>query len=232
MLLTSVSLVIAPLIGINLVGWTIRAMFGMSFRDAVEPETVRMFVWTFALTGLVYAAAATVYRRLRLGYLAVGLLLVAWFLYAYYINIWASLRDAQWYAMPAGLYLLLVSYVEWTRGSKRFARWLDYAGLLLMMGSLFWQTLSLGLIFFLMLVVESLAIFGWGMTRRLRRFFYLGIAGVILAVLGQLVNGLQNNFLWLILGGIGLLLLTVLFVLERNLEAIKSWRQRVMETWD
>ena len=101
MLLTSVSLVIAPLIGINLVGWIIRAMFGMSFRDAVEPETVRMFVWTFALTGLVYAAAATVYRRLRLGYLAVGLLLVAWFLYAYYINIWASLRDAQWYAMPA-----------------------------------------------------------------------------------------------------------------------------------
>ena len=235
MLLSIVALVMMAQQGIDLVGWSVRALFGVSFRNAVKPETVWMAIWTFSLAGFLYMAASAVYRRLRLGYLAVGLLLASWFLYAFYINIWANLSDAQWYALPAGLYLLAISYVEWNfGGNKRFARWLDYAAMLLLMGSLFWQTLSLGLVFCVLLIIEGLAIFTWGMTRRLRRFFYTGIAGVMLAVLGQLVNGLQNpnSWTWIIWGSIGLLVVVVGILVERKLEAIKAWRQRVLETWE
>lgn len=232
MLLSGWAIIFVLILGVNLVGWTMRALFGVSYRDLVEPEIIRSIVWVFSLTGLLYAAAAATYQRMRLGYISVGLLIASWFLYAFYINIWNNLIHLQWYAIPAGLYLLAISFVEWSLGNKRFARWLDYAALLLLMGSLFWQTLRLGLLFSTMLIAESFAIFGWGMTRRLRRFFYIGILGVILAVLGQLFNGLQGPYLWLIWGGIGLLLLGVLFILERNFEAIKSWRERVLEAWE
>ena len=231
MLLSILALAITPLLGINLIGWTVLALFGMSFREIVKFETVWMVVWVLSLVGLLYTAAAAVYRRLRLGYLAVAMLLGAWFLYAFYINLWGNLKDAQWYALPAGLYLLAIGYLEWSRGNKRLARWLDYAALLLMLGSLFWQTLSFGLAFSLTLVVEGLLVFGWGIARRLRRFFYIGLAGVMLAVLGQLVNGLQAANLWLIWGTIGLLAVVAGIIVELNMEKIKAL-QAILETWE
>lgn len=232
MLLSIVALGLAPFLGINIISWTLRFMFGMSFRDVVEPETVWTVIRLFSLVGLLYSAAAAVYRQRRLGYLAVGFLLGSWFLYAFYINIWDNLRDLQWYALPAGLYLLIIAYVEWALGgSKNMARWLDYAAMLLLLGSLFWQTMSFGLAFAVVLAVEGLAVFGWGILRRLRRFFYAGMAGVMLATLGQLVNGLQTINQWLIFGIIGLMIVLAGIIVERNLEAIKAW-QVVLETWE
>ncbi|MGC1377162.1 MAG: hypothetical protein WA821_13105 [Anaerolineales bacterium] len=231
MLLSILALAITPLLGIDLAGWTLLALFGMSFRDIVEFATVWMAVWVLSLVGLLYTAAAAVYRRLRLGYLAVAMLLGAWFLYAFYINAWGNLRNAQWYALPAGLYLLAIGYLEWSRGNKLLGRWLDYAALLLLIGSLFWQTLSFGLAFSLTLVAEGLLVFGWGIARRLRRFFYIGLVGVMLAVLGQLVNGLQAANLWLIWGAIGLLTFVTALVVELNMERIKAL-QAILETWE
>ncbi len=233
MLLSVLTLVLTPSQGIDIAGWIVRALFGVSFRNLVEPETVWAAVWVLSLVGLLYNAAAAVYRRWRLGYLAIGMLLTAWFLYAFYINLWDNLRDAQWYALPAGLYLFAIGILEWTRGNKRLGRWLDYAALLLMMGSLFWQTLTFGIWFALILMVEGLAVFGLGILRRLRRLFYTGMAGVMLAVLGQLVNTLQlgNQWVWIIFGGIGLLIFVAASVVERNLEKIKAWRA-VLETWE
>ncbi|MCK7481656.1 MAG: hypothetical protein M0C28_34160 [Candidatus Moduliflexus flocculans] len=46
------------------------------------------------------------------------MLLAGWFLYAFYINAWDNLRQLQWYAMPAGLYLLAIGFVEWERGNR------------------------------------------------------------------------------------------------------------------
>ena len=232
MLLSILALIITPLMGIDLVGWTVRALLGMSFRDIVQFETVWMGVWVLSLVGLLYTAAAAVYRRLRLGYLAVAMLLGAWFLYAFYINRWGNLRDTQWYALPVGLYLLVIGYLEWSRGNKLLGRWLDYAALILLLGSLFWQTLSFGLAFSITLIFEGLLVFGWGIARRLRRFFYVGLVGVMLAVLGQLVNGLQTaNLLWLIWGAIGLLAVMAGLVVELNMEKIKAL-QAILETWE
>ena len=231
MLLSFLALILTPFMGFRLVSWSIRALFGLPFREIVEIETVWMVIGVLALVGLLYVAAAVVYRRLRLGYLAIGMLLSSWFLYTFYIKIWSNLREVQWYAMPAGLYLLGIGALEWARGNKSLARWLDYAAMLLMLGSLFWQTLTFGWWFALTLGAEGFAAFWLGSARRLRRFFYAGMTGVILATLGQLLNALQAVNQWITFGIIGLVLVAIAIIVERRLEAIKAWQQ-VLETWE
>jgi hypothetical protein len=231
MLLSFLALGLTPFLGFRLATWSTRAFFGMPFRKIVEAETVWMVIWVLALVGLLYVAAAVGYRRLRLGYLAIGMLLVGWFLYAFYINAWANLREVQWYALPAGLYLLGIGELEWARGNRGLARWLDYAAMLLMFGSLFWQTLTFGWWFAFILGSEGFAAFWWGSARRLRRFFYAGMTGVILATMGQLLNALQAVNQWITFGIIGLTLVAIAIIVERRLEAIKAWQQ-VLETWE
>jgi hypothetical protein len=230
-ILSVISLLQGLMLGSDLVGWSVRALFGLSFREIVAFSTVYMVVWVLSLIGLLYAAAAAVYRRVRLGYLAVGMLLTGWFIYAFYVNAWDNLRQLQWYAIPAGIYLLAIGFVERSRDNRALARWLDYVAILLMIGSLFWQTLQYGWWFMLLLFVEGFVFFWWGSERRLRRFFYAGMAGVVLAALGQLLNALQEVNQWITFGLIGIGLVLMAIVVERRLETIKAWQQ-VLETWE
>ena len=233
LILSFSSLILTFFLGVNLAAWSIRALFGLAFRDIVEFKTVWMAVWVLSLTGLLYALAAAAYRRLRIGYLAVAMLLGAWYLYAFFINAWDNLRLVQWYALPVGVYLLCVGFLEWNRGNKSLARWLDYAALFLTLGSLFWQTWIFGWWYALTLMTEGLIfMFVMGVGRQLRRFFYAGLIGAMLAVLGQLLNSLQNVNQWLVFGLIGLLVISGAVLIERNMEAIKTWRDEVVETWE
>jgi hypothetical protein len=225
-------LALAAALGINLVAWSVRAILGFSFRHIVELDKVRMAISVLSLLGLLYVAATVVYRRLRLGYVAVGMLLSGWVLYAFYIQSWDGLARVQWYAIPAGLYLLSIAYMEWQRDSKRLARWLDYAAMLLMLGSLFWQTLLFGWRYALLLGVEGFLSLWWGSARRLRRFFYAGMVGVILATSGQLINSLQSINQWIVFGIIGSLLFGIAAFVERKLEDIRSSLQQVLEDWE
>lgn len=224
--------VLAALLGADIVGWTVRAMFGLPLRQIVDLTTVQMAVGVLSLLGLLYLAAAVTHRWLRLGYGAIGMLLTAWMLYAFYIQQWDRLARVQWYAIPAGLYILGIAYLEWQKGHKTLARWLDYAALLLMMGSLFWQTLLFGWGYATLLGAEGFLAFWWGSARRLRRFFYAGMVGVILATLGQLINSLRSINQWIVFGIIGLLLVGLAILVERKLEDIKAWQERILETWE
>jgi hypothetical protein len=219
-------------LGIDLVGWTLRAFIGLPFREIVAPATVWMAVGVLAWLGLLYVAAAAVYRRTRLGYGAVAMLVLAWILFAFYVQRWEGLRGVHWYALPMGCYLIGVSAVEWRDGRKRTARWLDYAAMLLLCGSLFWQTLVLGWHFALLLVAVGLALLWFGSARRLRRFFYGGMVGVMLATVGQLINALQSVNQWIVFGIIGLLLVGLAAFIERRLEQIKTALQGVFEDWE
>ena len=223
---------LAAWLGLDLVGWTVRALFGLSFRQIVELDTVWMAVGVLSLLGLLYLAAAVAHRWVRLGYVAIGMLLAGWMMYAFYIQAWDRLARVQWYAIPAGLYLLGIGYEEWTRGHKGLARWLDYAAMLLMMGSLFWQTMLFGWGYATLLGLEGFLAFWWGSARRLRRFFYAGMVGVILAVLGQLINSLRSINQWIVFGLIGLLLVMIAVLVERKLEEIKLWQEKILETWE
>jgi hypothetical protein len=220
-------------LGFDLTTWTLRALVGLPFRRIVDLATVRMVVSVLALLGLLYVAAAVAYRRRRMGYAAVGMLLSSWMLYAFYVREWSNAARVQWYAVPAGLYLLGISALEWRQGHKPLGRWLDYAALLLMMGSLFWQTLLYGWHYALMLGAEGLATLWWGSARRLRRFLYGGMAGVILATLGQLIHSLQSVLQWIIVSVIvGLALFLLGAFVERHLGQIRDSLQEALETWE
>ncbi len=221
-------LVLTAWLGLDLIGWTVRAIFGLPFREIVDLVTVQMVVQVLALLGLLYLTASFVHRWLRFGYVAIGMLLAAWMLHAFYVQQW---ENVQWYAIPAGLYLLAIAYLEWQRGHKTLARWIDYAAMILMLGSLFWQTLLFGWEYALLLGTEGFTAFWWGSARRLRRFFYAGMVAVILATVGQLINSLQSINQWIVFGIIGLLLVIVAIGVERKLESIKAW-QVVLETWE
>ena len=229
--LSIVVLVLAGVLGLNLAQWTLRAMLGLPFRQIVELATVQMVVSVLALLGLLYVAAAFIHRRRRVGYTAIAMLLSAWMLFAFYIQQWDGAPNAQWYALPAGLYLLGVSFFEFRRGNRNLARWIDYAAVVLMMGSLFWQTLLFGWSYALMLGAEGFAAFWWGSARRLRRFLYAGMMGVVLATLAQLINSLQSINQWLVFGIIGSIIVVAAILIERKMEEIKSLRQ-ILETWE
>jgi hypothetical protein len=136
----------------------------------------------------------------------------------------------QWYALPAGVYLLGISFLEWQRGNMNFARWIDYAAATLMMGSLFGQTLLYGWSFALLLGAEGFAAFWWGSARRLRRFLYAGMMGVVLATLAQLINSLQSINQWLVFGVIGLIVVAAILI-KRRIEDVRALRQ-ILETWE
>ena len=123
--LSVIVMLLAGWLGLDLVGWTIRALFGLPFRQIVELPTVQMAVGVLSLLGLLYMAAAVAHRWLRLGYVALAMLLAGWMLYAFYIQQWDRLARVQWYAIPAGLYLLGIGWLEWQRDTKRWpAGWI------------------------------------------------------------------------------------------------------------
>lgn len=225
------TLVLTAFVGMNIVEWSVRAFLGVPFQHIVDLATVQMAVGVFGFIGLLYVAASFTHHWLRLGYIAIGMLLTAWILHVFYIQQWDNFERVQWYAIPVGLYLLGIGYMEWHRNNKSFARWLDYAAMFLMLGSLFWQTLLFGWGFALLLGMEGLAAFFWGSARRLRRFLYAGMAGVVLATIGQLLNSLRSINQWIVFGIIGLLLVLAAVVIERKLEELKSWRE-ILETWE
>ncbi len=230
-LVSLLALLLGGAFGINVAQWTMRALVGLPFRQIVDLATAQMVVAVFALLGLLYLTVAFSRRRLRFGYGATAMLIAAWMLHAFYVQRWDGTPNIQWYALPAGVYLLGMAFLEWRRGNKNLSRWIDYAAVGLMLGSLFWQTLLYGWSFAVLLGAEGFAAFWWGSARRLRRFLYAGMMGIILATVAQLINSLQSVNQWLVFGVIGLVTIIAAIGIERKMEDIKALRQ-VLETWE
>ena len=145
--------------------WLFRSLFlGRPEMTAADIAVVQMAVAVLALVGLLYLAAALVRGWYWRGYGAVALLLCGWGLE--WFLVW-DLREVQWYAVPAGLYLLSVGYLEWRQGRKTLARWIDRAALLLLLGSSFYQSLAepRGWPYALLMGAESLLLVWWGSAR-------------------------------------------------------------------
>jgi len=150
------------------------------------------------------------------------MLLAAWTLHVFYIQRWDGAARVQWYAMPAGAYLLGIAFLEWERGNRNLARWLDYSAVVLMLGSLFWQTLLFGWQYALLLGGEGFAAFWWGALAGCAASSIPDV-GVILATVAQLINSLQSINQWIVFGMIGLLVIVAAVLIERKLEEIKAW---------
>lgn len=221
--------------GKNIWKWVFRSLFlGRPALTPADAAVVQMAVAVLALVGLLYLAAALVRRWYWRGYGAVALLLCAWSLE--WFLVW-DLREIQWYAIPAGLYLLSIGYLEWRQDRKTMALWIDRAALLLLLGSAFYQSLAktYGWPYALLMGSESLFILWWGSARRQRRFLYFGVGGVVTDVGGQLIEPLLSVNAWLVFGGVGLFILVVAILVERSLEAIMQMSQELrerLEEWE
>lgn len=210
----------------------IRYIFLTPAHSVAELRQVEMFMLVSAFLGLFYLAAAVAHRWRWLGYAALVLLLSAWSLWLLIIQ---SQRELQLYAVPAGVYLLAAGWFEWRYGSRALARWLDRAALVLLFGSLFWQSLGAqGTMYAFVMVVEGLLVAWLGSLRRLRRLLYAGMVGVFTAVAGQLIEPLLalDTLVLLVLGA---LLLALGIGLERRLEKMRELSQELrlkLEEWD
>jgi hypothetical protein len=224
----------AALVGIDVWRWLARGLLGRPMMTAADAPVAQMVVTVLALTGLLYLAMALVRRWNWRGYGAVALLLCAWSLE--WFLVWGS-RQVQWYAAPAGLYLLGVGYFEWREGRKGLARWIDHAGLLLLLGSAFYQSLAEtnGWPYALLMGAESLLVIWWGSARRQRRFLYLGVIGIVAAVCGQLIEPLLSVNRWIVLGVVGMLIVATAILIERSLERARrlsqEWKER-LDKWE
>jgi hypothetical protein len=194
-----------------------------------------MAVAVLALVGLLYLTMAVMRRWYWRAYAALALLLCAWSLE--WFLVW-DLREVQVYAIPAGIYLLNTGYWEWRQERKQLARWIDRAALLLLLGSVFYQSLAevRGWPYTLLMVGEGLLLIWYGSARRQTRFLYVGVVGVVVAVVGQLIQEvflIDNAFL--ALGIPGIVIMALIVLIERNLEAVKKvsqdWQER-LEEWE
>jgi hypothetical protein len=186
--------------------------------------------------GLLYLATAVVRRWMVLGYAALALLLGAWSLWW---RFFLSMVAFQWYAVAAGLYLLGVGWMEWRQGRRGLARWVDRAGMLVWLGTAWWQSLpgvvERGWVHALIMGAESLLLIWWGSARRLKRFLYVGAVAVVVNAITQAIEPLLSVNRWIVFGTVGFLLVTLAILVERRLERIRElsaeWQGRMGE-WE
>jgi len=226
--LTALALLWTATLSAEDVVWlTIRALFEQPTLTAAEVPTVQMAVTVLAVAGLTYLAAALVERQSWLGYGAVAMLVTA---YSLEVLLFLGQREIQWYAVPAGVYLLGVGYLEWHEDRRTLARRIDQTAMLLLFGSAFWQSLAHGgWRYALLMGTEGLGVAWWGSARRQRRFLYGGVSAVVVAVVGQLIEPLLSANAWLVLGGVGLSVVLFGLLVERRLEAVRRLSQELLE---
>jgi len=198
------------------------------------PSSGELPALTFALATLALLLATLAVRRRAAvyAYLAgaalVGAGLVQLFDWGF--------RQPQWYAVPAGMYLLALA-----EGLRRFqmrrglAQIIEVGAAVVLLGTLLSQSLrAAGLAsqgYAAWLCVESLLLLGYGALRRLRAPFFGGALFFVIGVLWLSVDPLLAANKWVLLGILGLLLVGVYVLLERRQEQLvgagRAWVDRL-----
>ncbi|HSH05541.1 MAG TPA: hypothetical protein VLL52_23700 [Anaerolineae bacterium] len=185
-----------------------------------------------ALWGLIGLTIALDHRHRYLFYTSLFSLFISWNLG---LLLLLGHYELQLYAVPAGLYLLFLSWLEWRTGHHNLSWWLDYAALTLLYATAFWQSFGPnGGFYALLMIIEALALVWFGSFRRLRRWLYLGIAGVVAAISSQLFEPVAQLNAGVLLG-LGAFLVFIGITLEQRLDLVrhlsKEWRLK-LEQWD
>jgi hypothetical protein len=93
-----------------------------------------------------------------------------------------------------------------------------------------------GFVYFLLLLVEALLVIWWGAGQRLKVPFFAGLFASVLNVMAQVVIQVNKYEIdrWVILFGVGLLLVSIAVYVERQRTQLLSqayeWRE-ALSTW-
>jgi hypothetical protein len=189
----------------------------------------------FGFTGSLYLTIAYRGRHQRLGYLGLGMLQTAWILMLTRFDV----TEPQFYAIPAGIYFGAIGYLERIRGNQVFGMVIEGFGLSVLLVTSFIQSIisDHGFIYFVLLMAEGLVVAWWGIFRQLRNPVFIGIGAVVLNVITQviLLINIYEVERWIIILGVGIVLVTGAIFIERKREMIiaqtKEWRD-MLEEWN
>jgi hypothetical protein len=181
-----------------------------------------------AAAAITYAGEAAVRRILYLAYLALGVLVLA---------IWAALAalnvfEPQAYAAPLGLALLGTGWNERRLRSTNSYLWPTLAGLLVLLGTAFVQSLGdRGELYALVLLVESVAALAWGIRTLTRCCCRLGGLALLLNAVAQLGPAFLEFSRWIQIGTTGALLLGAGLLALFKRDKILRVRRQMTNEW-
>ncbi len=209
----------------------VAAVLGVALN--VHVQAGHGLVYTLSIVGLLYLLLAVVERREWMAYLGVAMLEAAWGLF---LLKQLRVQEIQWYAIPAAFYMLGVGSSERSQGRRALARLIDIAGLFLLFGSSFWQSLGpQGFPYAVLLAIEGLLVAWAGAAVHLRLHFLAGLGMVLVNVVVQAIDPLRALDKTVLFLGLGVLLVATAVVAERKREEImrttREWRSR-LEAWE
>lgn len=203
-------------------------LLGMPLTGALILADPVLGAVTYAVTGVIYILDAAFRRLMRLGYLAIGAFLAAfWFLLFEF-----DVTEYQAYVIPLGIALLGIGWNERVRGARLWYRIPTLLGLLVLMGSALIQSLPRSAhMYALLLLIQSLIAIGWGARTHSRGYVQVGALALIANAVVQLGPAFVEMERWVQLGITGTILLgggiAALFKREEILVA----RHKLTEEW-
>jgi hypothetical protein len=183
---------------------------------------------TFGIAALTYISDAAVRKIINQAYLGIA---------AFMIVIWALLfelgvSEPQAYILPPGLALLAAGWFERTRGGNLSYRILTYAGLILLMGSAFIQSIPSGAyVHAILLGLESLLAITWGVRSHCRCYVQIGGIAFLSNAIVQLGPGFIDLPRWIQIGLTGAILLGGGMAALFKREQILDTRRRLTDEW-
>ena len=208
------------------------AVFGVVFPDSSERLAA---VVTLIFAGATYLSHAYWTRNIRLSYLGVAMLEIAWALVLFDQGI----AQLQSYAIPAGLYFALVGHLERRNKQARLGTIVEAFGFAVILISSFTQSLNgaEGFAYFLLLLLEGLLVIWWGAANRRKEPFLMGLGVIVLNIVAQVIVLIHVYDVqrWIITLGLGVVLVSVAVIIERSREQIIAQSQewlKILESWE
>jgi hypothetical protein len=181
---------------------------------------------TFAIASALYFAESALRRNPLLAYVGGGACVVV---------IWSGLmyftvEELQAYILPLGLGIILMGWSERRRDRRQRSRWIILSGLLILMGSAFYQSID-SVAHAALLLVESLLALGWGIRNHSRSIVVVAGFALLMNAVAQLGPAFIELPRWVHIGLIGSLLLGggLLGLFRRD--QIITARKKFTEDW-
>ncbi len=193
---------------------------------------------SLAFAGALYITIAYGKRQYVLGYLGMALLEIAWALVLYASDI----NQPQLYAIPGGLYFMGIAYLEMQQNRKGYAVAIEMLGLGILLVTSFAQSLNgeAGLVYFVLLLVESFLVVWWGVLQKRKIPFFTGIGATVINIAAQVivviaVHDIHRVNRWVIAFGVGLLITGIAVFAELKREQLRARSRQLsemLEAWD
>jgi hypothetical protein len=236
--ISSVTVWHRPLYSASLAAGAVAVFFAVVYEiHYASRSSLQALALTIAVTGLSVVAHGFSRGERMLIYAGIALLDVGSILELVVFKV----GQPQAFVLPAGIYLLVVAYLEWRRGSPaKVKNVLETAALIVLLGTTLLQ--GVGLLgaggerytYDAILLFESLAVIGLGMALHWKRPFFGGSAVMVADVLIMLANPVRSMNTWYLVALIGFLMIgLVLFIEQRRRDIplwVEQWRHQ-LEAW-